>query len=347
MVAMGHEVSAAAGEVDDDAVRALSDMGVDFHPLALNRRGISFSSDIKFFRQLLALIHATRPDVVLCYTIKPVVYGSVAAYFAGVPFVAAMITGAGTAQPGDGFKGRVISRLSRFMYRCSLRNAHLVFFQNSADEQMFREFGAIKANRVVQIHGSGVDVQHFTPTPIPDGPVTFLMVARLLVNKGVSEFARAAEILKNKYGDSVRFVLVGSKERGDGAISEQTLFHWSQGGFLDFIDQVSDVRVVMSTASVYVLPSYREGTPRTVLEAMAMARPVVTTDVPGCRETVQDGINGFLVPAKDPRCLASAMEKFVIDRSLIDEMGARGRRIAVEFFDVRLVNDVICKALGL
>lgn len=347
MIASGHEVFACSGEVEADSVERLRSIGVVFYPVELERRGTSALSDFRYYRSLCAIIDHVKPDVVLAYTVKPVVYGSIAAWRCKVPLVAAMITGAGAAQPGQSITQRVVSRIARALYAVSLRHVDVIFFQNENDEAMFRRYRLIRNSRVVQIAGSGVDNSHYCLTESVTEPLTFLLIARLLVNKGILDFAAAAASLKKKYGNLVRFVLVGPFESGNGGISRGDLDSWQRCGCIDYLGPLDDVREVIASASVYVLPSYREGTPRTVLEAMSMGRPVITTDVPGCRETVVDGHNGYLVPVRDPRSLANAMARFIENPHTIAEMGLRGREIALSRYDVNKVNAVILKELGL
>lgn len=347
MVAAGHDVFACSGEVESDVVEQLKQIGVVFHAVELERRGTCILNDFRYLRRLKTLIDQVKPDIVLGYTVKPVVYGSIAAWWCKVPLVAAMITGAGAAQPGRSIKQSIVGRIARWLYAIALRHVDVIFFQNANDEAMFRRYRLIRNSRVVQIAGSGVDNDHFRPADPVTEPFTFLLIARLLINKGVLDFASAAKSLKQKYGESVRFVLVGPFESGSGGISRDVLCGWQRCGCIDYLGSLDDVRDVISRASVYVLPSYREGTPRTVLEAMAMGRPVITTDVPGCRETVLDGENGYLVPVRDPTALANAMERFIEHPASIAEMGRRGREIALLKYDVNKVNAVILNELGL
>lgn len=346
MVAAGHEVHGCAGEVEEPAVEQLRQMGVAFHPVCIERRGTSVFGDRRYFTELKTVIGRCKPDVVLSYTIKPVIYGSLAAVAMDVPCIAAMITGAGAAQPGGSVAQRLVAHMARRLYRRALRHADVVFFQNPDDEQLFVERRLLGPCRVVQIAGSGVDTDHFAPAPLPTDPITFLMIARLLINKGVREYAAAAETIRRQH-PGVRCVLVGPYEHGGGGVEPAEIERWQSQGVLEYVGATDDVRPWLAEASVYVLPSYREGTPRTVLEAMAMGRPTITTDTVGCRETVDDGVNGYLVPVRDAAALAAAMERFVADPSRIATMGRRSRDIAKSKYDVRGVNQTILSALGL
>jgi glycosyltransferase involved in cell wall biosynthesis len=347
MIAAGHTVTACAGEVEDDVVTSLSHWGVRFCGVQLDRRGTSLLGDRRYYQQLRQIIGQTAPDVVLCYTIKPVIYGSLAAANCGVPRIAAMITGVGAAQPGGTLKQQLVAALARRLYARALRHADVVFFQNRDDEAMFRSYRLLGKSRTVQIAGSGVDTNHYCFTPAASQPLTFLLIARLLVNKGIREYLAAAVQLKEKHGAAVRCLLAGPPETGGGGIALQELQASAEKGVIEYLGSLDDVRPAIRQCSVYVLPSYREGMPRTVLEAMSMGRAIITTDAPGCRETVVDGVNGYLIPLKDAGALAQAMSRFVDDPSLIPRMGASSRALAEARFDVDKVNQVILAELGL
>ena len=346
MLAAGHEVFACAGEVDETFVQRLETMGVSFRGVDLKRRGTNVFQDWHYSRAIYRVISEIRPDVVLSYTIKPVIYGSLAAARLKVATVAAMITGAGAAQPGSNIREIAIALVARRLYGRALRTAHVLFFQNPDDEMLFREHRLISQSRVVQIPGSGVDLNHYAVTPAVTDPVTFLLIARLLANKGVREYAAAARQLRQKYA-AVRCLLVGPTEKGLGGIPENEVQRWQNEGTIEYLGRINDVRPSISSSSVYVLPSYREGTPRTVLEAMSMQRAVITTDTAGCRETVENGVNGFLVPVGDVGSLVTTMQRFVENPQLIVEMGKRSRQMAEKRYDVRRVNNIILSALGL
>ena len=221
-----------------------------------------------------------------------------------------------------------------------------MFFQNPDDEALFREFQLLPETvPSTVVNGSGVDVAEYSVAPLPDKPC-FLLIARLLGDKGVREYAQAAQLVKAVYPEAV-FRLVGWIDDNPDAITQRELDQWVGSGLLEFLGRLDDVRPAISDCSVYVLPSYREGTPRTVLEAMAMGRAVITTDAPGCRETVVDGDNGFLVPVKDVNALADAMIKMVATSGLAASMGERSRRIAEEKYDVHKVNAAMLEGMGI
>lgn len=337
----GVEVHVAApGLSDGDLSLALRDRGAIPHDIPLRRTGMNPASDLVALHGLWSLMRELRPDVFLGYTIKPVIYGLLAARVARVKRRYALITGLGYAflnQP-QGLKARVVSGVARSLYRGALRGAHRVFFQNPDDQALFRALG-ILSRRVasVVVNGSGVDVRHFAQTQVPEGRVVFLMIARLLGAKGVREYADASRRLRREFPSAV-FRLAGWIDGGPDSISADELASWVNEGHVEYLGKLADVRPALRECGVYVLPSYREGTPRTVLEAMAIGRAVVTTDAPGCRETVIDGVNGYLVPVGSSDGLADAMRRFLAEPSLAREMGEQSRRIVEERYDVRRVN---------
>ena len=345
----GLEVHAAAPglSIQSDTKQQLESAGIRVHDIPLRRTGISPPADLRLLWSLLVLMKSIQPQWVLSYTIKPVIYGTLAAWLAGVPQRFALITGLGYAFTGtaSGMRG-AIKKLAQGLYRLSLAKAHKVFFQNPDDQSLFRELELLppKTPSVV-VNGSGVDLEQFAPTPLPAAPPRFLMIARLLGDKGVREYAQAAERIREKYPE-IRFSIVGWIDDNPDAIDHQELDTWVSKGTLKYLGFMKDVRAAIAECSVFVLPSYREGTPRTVLESMAMGRPIITTDAPGCRETVQEGENGFLVRIKSVDDLVLAMERFVLHSELAVALGQRSRQIAEEKYDVRKVNAVILREMG-
>lgn len=312
--------------------------GVTVHDIALRRTGMNPLADLRTLIELWRLMHKLRPDYVLAYTIKPVIYGSLAAKFAGVRRRYALITGLGYAFQGEGGQSRGLWRtLARQLYGLALRGVHKALFQNPDDEALFRTLGILPANTPsFVVNGSGVDVAAYAVAPLPVAP-RFLLIARLLGDKGVREYAEAARSIRAKH-PQVAFTLVGWIDENPDAIAQHELDGWLADGVVEYAGRLSDVRPAIAASSVYVLPSYREGTPRTVLEAMAMGRAVITTDAPGCRETVVDGDNGFLVPVKSVSGLVAAMQQFIDDPALAARMGGRSRAIAENKYDVHKVN---------
>jgi glycosyltransferase involved in cell wall biosynthesis len=343
----GFEVHVAVPELPPGHVLRvqLESQGVVVHDVPMQRTGMNPIADLRTLGALWWLMRRLRPTQVLGYTVKPVIYGSLAAWLARVPHRYALITGLGYAFTAE--RTGALTQLVRWLYAVSLLHVRKVFFQNPDDEALFRKIGVLhKAVPSVVVSGSGVDVAQFPVAPLRSGPPVFLMIARLLGDKGVREYVAAARIVKARYA-GVRFALVGWIDSNPDAITQEELDLWVQQGVVDYLGRLSDVRPAIADCTVCVLPSYREGTPRTVLEGMAMGRPIITTDAPGCRETVVDGENGFLVPVRSAEGLAAAMSRFAEDPGLTGRMGQRSRAIAEEKYDVHKVNAVMLKEMGL
>jgi len=334
---------AMEGEVRSE----LMAMGVTVHLITLKRTGTNPLADFGTMAELWLLMRRIRPDYVMGYTIKPVIYGSLAAWLAGVPNRFSLVTGLGYAFTGEASGKRgLLRKLIQRLYRFGLSKNHKVFFQNPDDQALFRQLDLLPAAiPSTVVNGSGVDVADYAVTSLPE-KVSFLLIARLLGDKGVREYAEAAVKVRQQHPQAT-FKLVGWIDDNPDAIDQRELDEWVGSGTLEFLGKLADVRPAIADCAVYVLPSYREGTPRTVLEAMAMGRAVITTDAPGCRETVVDGDNGFLVPVKDSDALAQAMLRFIEQPELIAQMGQRSRAIAEEKYDVHKVNAEMLKGMGL
>jgi len=347
LVARGLTVYAMAPELTSNAHTSttLERLGVHLYDIPAQRAGTNPLADLWLLWRLYWLMRRIRPDIVLGYTIKPVIYGIIAAWLARVPHRYALITGLGYAFTNG--RGGALRRLVQRMYAFALHRAHKVFFQNPDDCALFGELHILPSSvPAVVVNGSGVDLGMFPAAVVSPRPLRFLMICRLLGDKGVREYVDAAQRIRAKCPD-VRFGLAGWIDENPDAISQSELSDWVAGGDIEYLGKLDDVRPALTECSVYVLPSYREGTPRTVLEAMAVGRPVITTDAPGCRETVIDGRNGFLVPVKSVDALVAAMERFIEDPGLAQRMGQESRKIAKSKYDVHKVNKVMLREMGI
>lgn len=351
----GFEVHVAAPDFEDypEETQKLKSLGFVVHSVAMQRTGTNPINDMKTLGILYRLMNTVKPDYVIGYTIKPVIYGSLAAWLAKVPHRFALITGLGYAfqKVEENSQRTTKQKLIHGLYQRALSKTDKVFFQNPDDLALFQHLKLIKPSTpTAVVNGSGVDISEYAVMPFPmvdDVPTCkFLLIARLLGAKGVREYAKAASIIKAKYPQA-QFDLVGWIDDNPDTIQQSELDSWVSKGLLNFWGKLSDVKPAIAANSIYVLPSYREGTPRTVLEAMAMGRPVITTDAPGCRETVIDGYNGYLVPVKSVDELAAAMEKFIIEPETIITMGTAARKLAEEKFDVNAVNQTMLEEMGL
>ncbi len=341
----GLEVHAAAPSIYASKSRSkLESMGVNIHEVKMKRTGKNPLTDTKTIYDLWKLMNKIKPNYYLGYTHKPVIYGLFAAWLAGVPFRYALITGLGFTFQSNIFW---LNLIVRFLYRMALKNTHKVFFQNPDDENLFLDQRIINYDdkKTFVVNGSGVNLKDFHFTPIPKN-INFLLIARLLKDKGVQEYFEAAHIVKKKYPEA-RFGVVGWIDDNPSAINQEELDYQIKRGSIEFYGRLDDVKPAIANCSVYVLPSYREGTPRTVLEAMAMGRPIITTDAPGCRETVEDGKNGFLIPVKSVDKLADCMMKFIDKPELITLMGTKSRSIAETKYDVNLINKSMMQEMDL
>lgn len=344
----GHRISVGAPDVTDDLREALERMGATVHETPLERRGTGFRTDLAYLGTLTRLFRSTRPDFLLTYTIKPNIWGAFAAASAGVRSYA-MVTGLGYAFTETGTRQSLGSRLTSFvarrLYREATRRNHRVIFQNPDDCNDFIAAGCLAdPAKTAMINGSGVDMTHYARAPLPEAPVV-LMIARLLGAKGVRDYAAAALSLRHRH-PSARFLLVGPFDEGADSISPDEVAQWVGAG-LEYLGPIEDVRPIIAQSRIYVLPSYREGTPRSVLEAMAMGRPVITCDAPGCRETVEHGVNGLLVPVRDPQALAAAIGRLLDKPVETARMGEVAYALVARKYDVRRVNHTIMEVMGL
>lgn len=329
--AEGFRVVALAPQ--DDSAAILGTMGVDVVPLSIDSAGVSPLRDTALLFAYWRALRRLRPVAYLGWTIKPNVYGSLAAQALGIPVIN-NISGLGTAF----IKVNLLTRVVEKLYRTALARSATVFFQNRHDQGLFVNQRLVKAEQTEILPGSGIDLTHFTPAPIPTGPFTFLMVARLLRDKGVVEFVEAARIVRETHPD-VRFQLLGAVDvQNRTAISRDMLDGWLAEGTIHHLGEAADVRPYLAAASAVVLPSYREGMPRSLLEAAAMARPLIATDVPGCTEIARERENAFLCHVRDARSLAEAMLRMLaLDPAERMTMGQRGRAIAETEFDTAVV----------
>ncbi len=333
----GHHITAAAAE--DGYEGALAEMGVVCHFWRhIHRGGLNPLEEGRFFRELFQTYRRERPDLILHYTIKPVIYGSLAAALAGIPSLST-VTGGGYALMNDG----LLYHLTCGLYRAALLFPRRVFFQNPDDRDFFVRRGLVRPDKIRLVPGSGVDLTHYHPESAlrgnsPAAQTTFLFIGRLLWDKGIGEYAEAAGMVKRDFPQA-EFLVLGRLDPGNPAVvPEEQVRAWEREGKLRWLGEVRDVRPFISRADVVVLPSYREGIPRSLLEAMSMGRPIITTDSVGCREVIEDGKNGFMVPVKNAAALAAAMVKMIsIGEERRRDMGRYGRLKAEREFDERLV----------
>lgn len=342
----GHKVFAVAPGLTAEIREQIRALGGTAVELQLGRGSLNPLRALATARKFRALMLELRPDTVIAYTITPIVLGAAAAKQAGVKRFVALVTGLGYAFTGGPEPKRLISYfMGKLMYRRALKHADVVVFQNPDDREEFRKLGLLPADVPTGIiNGSGIEITQFPPADLP-AKASFLMIARFLKDKGVREYGGAAKRLKQEYPET-EIRLAGWLDESPDVIANEELEQITAGG-VELIGRLDDVRPAIASCSIYVLPSYREGTPRSVLEAMAMGRAIVTTDAPGCRETVLEGENGFLVPPRDAEGLYQAMKRFVERPELIAPMGERSRKIAEAKYDAEKVTGELLRHAGL
>lgn len=291
---------------DPGAKDRMAALGAERYEVRLDRGGLNPFADLRLLLSYRKLLGELRPAAFLGFTIKPNIYGTLAAKSLKIPAIP-NVSGLGTAFIGGGPLERIVAGL----YRVAFRGLRSVFFQNPDDQALFIERRIIRADQAKLIPGSGIDLDRYRPVPIPDGPFTFLLIARLLGDKGVREYVAAAKLLRPTM-PGVRFQLLGPlDEQNRTAIARAELDEWVADGSIEYLGPAEDIRPAIAQASAVVLPSYREGMPRSLLEAAAMGRPLVATDVPGCRHLVDEGVTGFLCEAKNAASLANALQKMI------------------------------------
>jgi glycosyltransferase involved in cell wall biosynthesis len=346
--ALGHEVHilSPVPKNNPHVFSPLEKSGCIIHTFDLDRKGMSVFRDLCVLLRISFLLCTIKPDILFSYTIKPVIYTGLISMVCPVVSRYCLITGLGYAFQNEKSRRTASQYLAQTLYRFALMGVTKVFFQNPDDQRLFRD-KQILSNQTpsVVVNGSGVDIAGFRPCALPS-KFSFLLIARLIKAKGILEFAEAAESILQNYED-VSFKVAGWTETGVDSIPDEVVAGWTKNRFVEFLGSIEDVRSAIADSSVYVLPSYREGTPRTVLEAMAMGRAIITTDVPGCKETVIDGHNGYLVPPKDVQALTLAIRRFLDNPSLATTMGKRSREIAVKKYDVKKVNKNILREMNL
>lgn len=334
LIAEGHEVVAIAPT--DEYVSQIEALGARF--LALNqleRKGSNPLREIKLCRELYKVFKQEQLDLVLLYTIKPNIYGALAAKWAGIPSICT-VTGLGYTFLHD----NMVSKLAQRLYKYAFKRASWVAFQNRDDRQLFIDRGLVAQEKSLLIPGSGINTQIFAPVERQDKAAgfSFLFVGRLLKDKGVNELLEAARQLQQAQAEAQIWVVGAMDPDNPACISAETLAQAQALGNLQYFGRSDKVKDFIGRADVVVLPSYREGLPRVMLEALAMGKAVLTTEVAGCRETVEEGQNGFMVPAKDANALAKAMLKmYQLPKEQLEKMGAKGREMALERFDEQII----------
>lgn len=334
-----------------DYIEDVESLDITIEKYDLDRHSLN---PLAFISQLLGLIKKVKnmaPRAVFCYSIKPIALGAIAARLSGVKYVFCLVTGLGYAYCADGLKPRLVRVASRFLYGSAAVLGNLFIFQNEDDKQelskgwLFKLANMLGKEKIV-VGGSGVDIEEYPYQPVPEDGFSFLCMARLIKEKGVIEYAEAAKQVKAVYPDTV-FYLAGSiDENLVSAINRDTVTRWENDHGITYLGQVSDVNKWIGDTTVFVLPSYREGTSRAILEAMSIGRPILTTNVPGCRGPVVDGLNGYLAKEKDAESLRDAMIKMIDGKQELQAMGLASRQRIQQIYEVKKVNANMLDAMN-
>lgn len=339
----GCDVVAIGDGAEDVWKETFAGYGIDYYQAVIKRNGLNPFEDFNALKSIKDLLMKIKPDKIFMYQAKAVVYGTLAAHQLGISEIYPMIAGLGSIFIGNNIKSKIVRAILIIEYIFVFRFSKKIFFQNRDDVSFFSKRGLLDSNKVVIVNGSGVRLDYFIPSHLP-AKISFLLVARLIKDKGVMEYLQASRVLKQHYPD-VSFMLVGPFDTNPSGIKPEEIQTYINDGTIEYYGEQIDVRPFYQKCYAFVLPSYREGTPKSNLEAMACGRAIITTDAPGCRETVIDGKNGILVPIKDVDALVSAMTRLIDNKRLAESMGEASREMAEIQFDVRKVNQKICETM--
>ncbi|MBE7438744.1 MAG: glycosyltransferase family 4 protein [Spirochaetales bacterium] len=346
MIERGYRVTLLCPRFAEES--EIRDLGVEYEAVDLKRGSLNILNDLRFYKQVRRLLERIGPALQINYSVKCVLYGSLAAHRAGVKRIYSMITGLGYAFIGKDILNLLIRFYAIIMYRLVLPLNRKVFFLNADDLKVFTDYKLVRPYQAAILNGEGVNLQKFSPGPRKEpGPVAFLFVGRLLKDKGIHEYVAAARVVKSQFKDDVVFRIVGGLHENPRSLKKNELDRLVREQVVEYVGHMADVRPELARADVFVLPSYREGLPISTLEAMATGLPVITTDVPGCRETVIPGENGILVTVRDVDSLVQAMRMLAGNANLRRKMGERSLAIVRERFEISRVIDQIFSALEL
>lgn len=336
----GNQVVAVGDAPENEWTDTYNQIGAKYRQIYVRRNGLNPLDDIKTLKSLIKIIAEEKPDKIFAYHSKSIVYGSIAARINKIKEMYALISGLGSIIRGTGFKNKIVKEVLKFEYKFAFKLCKKIITHNSDDRQLLLDEKYLKdPDKIKTVNGSGVnlDVFRYSATKKTN---TFLIISRIIGDKGIREYVKAAEIVKKTHPEA-KFKVAGAYDTNPSAIKPEEMEQYIEKGIIEYVGELADVRPELKGCMVYVLPSYHEGTPKTVLEAMATGRPVITTDVPGCRAAVQNGVNGYLVPAKDAQALAEKMIYALEHFDEIRELGDNGRMIAEDKYDAVKVNHSI------
>lgn len=308
--------------------------GIQALSYEIQRKSLNPFKELKTIRNIYKIIKPLNLDILQNFTAKPNIYGSIVGHLSKIPLIVNAVTGLGSYYISDTKKAVIIRKIMEKLYKSSNMKANFCIFQNSDDMEYFIESKLLDKKKALLIKSSGIDTKTFHPSQKKDSqnrPLVILMIARAIWHKGISEYYEAADILKD---ENVKFVLIGDTDDGNMSCADESFLN---GGHVTWLGHRDDIQEQIDSCDIFVLPSYREGIPRTLLEASSLAKPIVTTDTVGCREVVDDGVNGYLVPIKNAKSLAAKIKMLIDDKDLRDIMGRNGRIKAINEFDVNIV----------
>ena len=350
LISRGYKVSVASprDKFSNNLQKKLKDLGVDIYIFKLSRIGLNIFKDFISLLEIYRILVNLKPNVVISYTAKPVIYsGLILKFFKKISYYP-LITGLGYAfSEGNTIKQKILKFVMIKLYTQGLKSSDKIIFQNKDDQALFLKLKIFKKKNLSYIvNGSGVDLSFYPLTSLPSKPI-FLMIARLLVEKGVREFVEAAKIVRLRFPNA-KFKLVGGLDQNPSSISSKELHLWINQGNIEYLGELKSVHSILQSSKFFVLPSYREGLPRSILEALSTGRPIITTDTPGCRETVIHQKNGLLVPVRDVTALAKAMIKLLNGKDeAIKKMAKESYLIAKNKFEIDKVNKNMLKIMNL
>ena len=339
LVGRGLRVICVSIEPDEEIGDSIRKLGAEYRQIAGDRVGIGVFSGLKMIREYRRFFQELKPDYCLLYMSKPIAFGGWAAVQAKVPHINILVNGLENAYYRTGLKDALVRAVMSFFYKYVAKHCDNVFFQNHDDQRYFVGHGMLPKDNSCVVGGSGVDMDYFARQPLPKEPIV-LMTARLLWSKGIREFFQAVKEVKKRHPE-MKVLLVGGLDDNDEAIRQDELDEFIRTNDVEYCGFAKDVRPYLARCSIFVLPSYHEGLPRSIIEAMAVGRPIVTTDVPGCRETVVDGKNGFLVPSHDSKILGEKLETLLSDETLRSRMSEYSYKLCREKFEVGKVNQTM------
>jgi glycosyltransferase involved in cell wall biosynthesis len=346
-VKLGHSVTCISTEPASMMEHIRTELGVNYYQVKGDRIGVGFFSGFVMIRDYQKAFRQIEPDLCYFYMSKPVAFGGLAAILCKVPRMTVFVTGLESAFYYSTLRDRLVRFILKTLFTIVHKHCEKVFFSNPFDMKLMIKKRIVSPEKAVLVNGSGVDMTRFPKMPMPNEHVV-LMVARLVWNKGIREYIEAAKIVKSKSDKNVRFILVGScKDSGEKSLPKETLENLIAEKIIEYHDFTNDVRPYYKECSIFALPSYYEGKARSILEAHAVGRPVVTTTAPGCGDAVVDGCTGFVVPVRDAEALAEAILKLVNDQALTKQMGENAYEYCKKTYDVNLINDIFLKELNL